>query len=198
MPNTNKAVSSIISFPTETSSGKLVVSNMNLGLAIKKEMAIALNKYITEVTVTKNGKTDTYDYSNQNATQVSINVLNPKDTKVKVKYSFSIENTKYFPGYVGMIVDNMPEGMTFNPNLKENQYWVMYDNLLYYNGLAGRLLLPNEKQYFTLVLDLDLKQAGTYRNVVSARDLTLMGDELPVYDFSGLNNTNTETIQGGE
>ena len=88
----------------------------------------------------------------------------------------------------------MPTGMTFNPNLKENQYWVMYDNLLYYNGLSGKLLLPNEKQYFTLVLDLDLKEAGTYRNIVSARDLTLMGDELPVYDFSGL-NTNS---QGGE
>ena len=199
LPNTNKAISSLISFPSENTSGKLIVNNMNLGLAIKKEMAIALNKYITEVTVTRNGKTDTYDYSNKNATQVSINVQNPKDTKVTVKYSFSIENTKYFPGYVGMIVDNMPEGMTFNPNLKENQYWVMYDNLLYYNGLSGKLLLPNERQYFTLVLDLDLKQGGTYRNVVSARDLTLMGDEIPVYDFSGLNNTvSTDNIQGGE
>ena len=69
-----------------------------------------------------------------------------------------------------------------------------YGNVLYYNGLSGKLLLPNEKQYFTLVLDLDLKEAGTYRNIVSARDLTLMGDELPVYDFSGL-NTNS---QGGE
>ena len=92
-----------------------------------------------------------------------------------------------------MIVDNMPEGMTFDPNLPENQDWVMYDNLLYYNGLSGKLILPNEKQYFTLVLDLELKQAGTYRNIVSARDITLMGDELPVYDFSSLNNT-----EGGE
>ena len=199
LPNTNNAITHIISFPTENSSGKLIVDNVNLGLAIKKEMAIKLNKYINEVTVNRNGKIDTYDYSNQAATQVSINVLNPKNTKVTVKYVFSIENTKYFPGYVGMIVDNMPDGMTFNPNLKENQYWVMYDNLLYYNGLSGKLLLPNERQYFTLVLDLDLKQGGTYRNVVSARDLTLMGDEIPVYDFSGLNsNTSNENIQGGE
>ena len=96
-----------------------------------------------------------------------------------------------------MIVDNPPAGMTFNPSLKENQYWAMYDNLLYYNGLSGKLLLPNEKQYFTLVLDLDLKEAGTYRNIVSARDITLMGEELPVYDFGAL-NTGTGNTEGGE
>ena len=158
-------------------------------------MAISLNKYITTVTVSKNGKVDTYDYSDQNTSQVSITVLNPKDTHIQVKYSFSIENTKYFPGYVGMIVDSMPNGMTFDPKIKENQYWSLYDNVLYYNGLSGKLLLPNEKQYFTLVLDLDLKEAGTYRNVVSAKDITLMGEELPVYNFSG---TSTNSNQGGE
>ena len=55
--------------------------------------------------------------------------------------------------------------------------------------------LPNEKQYFTLVLDLELKQAGTYRNVVSARDLVLMGEELPVYDFSNLSSSNNITFK---
>ena len=195
LPNTNRAVSKVISFSEDGNSGPLTYRNINLGLAIKKEMAISLNKYITTVTVSKNGKVDTYDYSDQNTSQVSITVLNPKDTHIQVKYSFSIENTKYFPGYVGMIVDSMPNGMTFDPKIKENQYWSLYDNVLYYNGLSGKLLLPNEKQYFTLVLDLDLKEAGTYRNVVSAKDITLMGEELPVYNFSG---TSTNSNQGGE
>lgn len=198
--NTNKAVSYLISFPEGETNSRLAINNINLGLAIKKEMAISLNKYITQVVVSRDGREDVYDYSNQNTTQATISVLNPKGTKVRVKYSFSVENTKYFPGYIGIIVDNMPTDMTFNPELKENQYWIMYDNLLYYNGLSGKLLLPNEKQYFELVLDLDLKAAGTYRNVVSARDITLMGDELPVYDFSGLINSSNEeaNTQGGE
>lgn len=194
LPNTNKAVTEVITFAPDTTEG-LIRNNINLGLAVKKEMAISLNKYITEVTVTRNGKSETYDYSNQNLSQVSISVLNPKGTTIRVKYSFSIENTKYYPGYVGLIVDSLPTGMTFNPDLKENQYWVMYDNLIYYNGLTGKLLLPNEKQYFTLVLDLELKQAGTYRNIVSAKDLTIMGDQVPIYDFGDLSNQNTE---GGE
>ena len=44
-------------------------------------MALELNKYITEVTVTKNGKVETHDYSKQNLSKVSITVLNPKNTK---------------------------------------------------------------------------------------------------------------------
>ncbi len=195
LPDTNKAISELIELPANKTTK---INDMNLGLNVKKEMAISLNKYITEVTVTKNGKVDTYDYSNKNLNQVTISVINPKDTKVRVKYSFVVENTKYYPGYIGMIVDSMPKDMTFNPDIEENKSWVMYDNFVYYNGLSGKLLLPNEKQYFSLVLDLDLKEAGTYRNVVSVRDLTLMGEDLPIYDFAGLNKSSIKNTEGGE
>ena len=105
-----------------------------------------------------------------------------------------MENVKYYPGYVGMIVDAMPEGMTFNPNLKENQDWVSYDGNLYYNGLSGAILLPNQKMPFSLVLEAPLTKGGNYVNSVSVKDLVLMGDELPRYDFNTLNVIN----EGGE
>ena len=192
IPGTNKAVTKIVTFNEDYTSGKNIVSGMNMGLNVKKEMAVKLNKFITEVIVTKDGKVTKYDYSDKNLSQVSISVLNTKNTKIQVKYAFSIENTKYFPGYVGLIIDSMPKDMTFNPNLEENKNWAIYDNTLYYNGLSGKLLLPNEKQYFKLTLDLDLKEAGTYRNVITAKDLTIMGNDLPVYNFDELN------AQGGE
>ena len=196
LAGTNKAVTSVIEFGNDYTSGKNIINGMNMGLAVKKEMAVKLNKFITEVTVTKDGKVTKYDYSDKNLSQVTISVINPKNTRVQVKYAFSIENTKYFPGYVGLLVDTMPKDMTFNPNLEENKNWVIYDNTLYYNGLSGKLLLPNEKQYFTLVLDLDLKEAGTYRNVITAKDLTIMGNDLPIYDFGGLTQTGGNTNDG--
>ena len=196
LAGTNKAVTSVIEFGSDYTSGKNIINGMNMGLAVKKEMAVKLNKFITEVTVTKDGKVTKYDYSDKNLSQVTISVINPKNTRVQVKYAFSIENTKYFPGYVGLLVDTMPKDMTFNPNLEENKNWVIYDNTLYYNGLSGKLLLPNEKQYFTLVLDLDLKEAGTYRNVITAKDLTIMGNDLPIYDFGGLTQTGGNTNDG--
>ena len=197
LPSTNKAVTKIIAFTNDYTDGNNIVTGMNMGLAVRKEMAVKLNKFITEVTVNKDGKVTKYDYSDKNLSQVTVAVLNTNNTKIQVKYAFSIENTKYFPGYVGLIIDSIPKDMTFNPELEDNKNWALYDNVLYYNGLSGKLLLPNEKQYFKLTLDLDLKEAGTYRNVITAKDLTIMGNDLPVYDFGNNTNQALNTL-GGE
>ena len=202
LPNKNIAVSSVIEFESNNAR----VNYMNLGLRIKKQFGVDINKYITNVVVSNYNGTNSYDYDN--ATKVTLNFKNPKDAKIRVTYKFSIENTKYFPGYVGVIADRMPKGMTFDATATENQDWVLFENALYYNGLSGKLLIPGEKYYFTLVLDLDVKEAGSYVNVVAARELVLMGDELPEYDFNntelfvdtseqnqGQEQTNTE---GGE
>ena len=188
LPNTDIAISNIISFSGNTTE----YNTMNLGLKIKKEFKVDIKKYITNVQVISDGKVENYNYNNY--TRVSLNVRNPKNSKIRVKYGFYVENIKYYPGYVGMIVDAIPDGMTFNPNLKENQNWVYYDGNLYYNGLSGTLLLPNQKIPFSLVLESELTKGGNYVNSVSVKDLTLMGDELPKYDFNSLNYK----LEGGE
>lgn len=182
LTDTNVAISSIITFDNNN----VKVNDINLGLKIRKQFAVDIKKYITNVTVTSNSGTDSYDYNN--ATEVTLNVRNPKNTTAKVKYSFVIENTKYFPGYVGIIADKMPAGMTFSKDYKENQDWAIYENTLYYTGLSGRLLIPNTKYYFDLILDLNITEGGTYTNIVSVKDLVLMGEEISEYDFG------TETI----
>ena len=188
LPNTDIAISNIISFSGNTTE----FNSMNLGLKIKKEFKVEIKKYITNVQIISDGKVENHDFNN--STRVSLNIRNPKNAKIKVKYGFYVENIKYYPGYVGMIVDAVPEGMTFNPNLKENQDWVYYDGNLYYNGLSGAILLPNQKIPFSLVLETELTKGGNYVNSVSVKDLTLMGDELPKYDFNALN----VNLEGGE
>lgn len=181
LPNTNIAISNIITF----SGKKLEFNDINFGLKIKKEFAVDIKKFITNVEVISDDKVESFDYNN--ATTVTLNVKNPKNAKLRVKYSFYVENVKYYPGYVGMVIDAIPDGMTFNPNLEENRDWTYYDNNVYYNGLSGTILLPNQKIPFNLVLEANLDRGGSYVNSVSIRNLTLMGDELPSYDFSSLN-----------
>ena len=77
--------------------------------------------------------------------------------------------------------------MTFSKDYKENQDWVLNGNTLYYTGLSGRLLIPGNKYYFNLILDLNITSGGTYTNVVAAKDLVLMGDEISGYDFGSSN-----------
>ena len=109
-----------------------------------------------------------------------------RNTKFRVTYSFDIVNTRYFPGYIGVIADLVPSGMTFDGTLEENKDWVIYDGVLYYTGLQDKLLLPGDKQYFSLVLDLDTNEGGTYTNIVAAQQPILLGDESADYDFTSV------------
>ena len=169
----------------------MVINNMNLGLKIRKQFAVDIKKFITKTKVTTNGNTKTYDYDK--ATKVTVNLRNPKDAHIRVKYDFIVQNTKYFPGYIGLITDVMPVGMTFDSSVKENQDWIQYGNTLFYNGLSKKLIIPGEKYYFSLVLDLDVTEGGDYINFASASDLILMGDDIPIYDFiTNTEETNTE------
>ena len=194
LPGKNIAVSYVISF---TNDNKIMKREyLNLGLKIKKQFAVDINKYITKTELTINGDTTTKTYDN--STKVSLSVRKTDNAHVRVTYGFVIENIKYFPGYVGLISDFMPSGMTFNPNLKENQDWIQVGNLLYYNGLSNRLLIPGEKNYFSLVLDLDIKKGGNYINFVSTSDLILMGDDVPIYDFINNSSSSGSSSSGGD
>ncbi len=179
----NIAISNVVTFDALYNSS---YSSLNLGLSIKKEFVVDVKNYIKNVTITSSTGTNSYDYDK--ATKVSITLKNTNNKTARVTYDFVVENTKYFPGYVGLIQDIMPQGMTFNSNLKENQDWVLSGGALYYTGLSGKLLVPNEKYTFSLVLDFDIKTGGNYINFVSLENLVLMGDEVPEFDFNTSNS----------
>ena len=162
---TCSAVSNIITLNNE----KVKVSNIDLGLRVRQIFDIKLNKYITNVKVNSNKGTQSYDY--ENAKKVKIDVKNLRYTTFQVSYLIEIENTKYFPGTIGNIIETIPEGMTFNPDLPQNNGWYESDGNLYYSDLSSTLLMPGEKHYVTIVLDLSTDSGGDYINFVAASDL---------------------------
>ena len=189
----NVAISSIVVFDKLNNSS---YDSLNLGLSIRKEFAVDVKNYIKNVTITSDNGTESHDYDKQ--TMVSITLKNTRNKTARVTYDFVVENTKYFPGYIGLISDVMPDGMTFNSNLKENQDWVYSGGILYYTGLSGKLLVPNEKYYFQLVLDFDIKEGGNYINFVSLDNLVLMGDEVPEFDFTVVDTSTSQNTGEGE
>ena len=128
-----------------------------------------VDKYITNVTVTSNKGVESHDYDNKK--QVRLDLRNLKNTSFKVVYTIELENTKYFPGTIGNIIESIPDGMTFDPNLAENDGWYESDGLLYYSNLSSTLLMPGEKYYITIALNLVTDSGGSYVNFVSVNDL---------------------------
>lgn len=190
--NSCGAVSDIIELNDKD---KLEKKNINLGLAVRKVFGINLKKYITNVTVNSTKGTTSYDYNNEN--KVKIDVKNLKNTSIRVTYKFEMQNSKYFPGYVGLISENIPAGMTFNPKLPENEGWVEYAGGLYYTKFQNTLIMPGEKYYFAIILDLVTNTAGDYVNIISGSNFSVLGEDGIKIDFDDLNfevgdQTNTE------
>lgn len=171
------AISNIITLNNDNSVSK---NNIDLGLRIRQNFDVTVKKYITNVVVNSTSGTNSYDYDNE--TKVKIDVKNPKNTTFRVKYNIVIENSKYFPGTIGQIVESIPEGMTFDPTIADNYGWYQSGDHLYYSNFARTYILPNEKYYITVVLDLKTDSGGDYINIVAAQDLKIMETTVNVLD----------------
>ena len=162
------AVSNILTLNNEN----VEYNNIDIGLRLRQDFDIKIRKYITNVKVKTNGNVvNNYDYNNES--KVRIEVKNLKNTSFTVTYGIEIENSKYFPGTIGNIVESIPEGMTFNPKLAENDGWYESDGYLYYSYLNKTIIMPGQKYHLNIVLDLQTNTAGDYINLVAANNLKI-------------------------
>ena len=183
-PNTENAVSNIV----KISNTNFKEENLDLGLRLRQVFDVKVNKYITNVTVTSTKGTESHDYNYKK--QVRLDFRNLKNTSFKVTYVIEIENTKYFPGTVGNIIETIPEGMTFDSSLAENSGWYENDGNLYYSDLSSTLLMPGEKYRIPIVFNLSTDSGGYYVNFVAVNDLQiqpLVSDFTEVPDDSSMN-----------
>lgn len=146
------------------------ISNMNLGLALRKEYSVKLTKYITKaITTNRLGVSVTRDYGN--ATLAKLDVKDINNLSIKVIYTLELENTGYYPGYIYQVKDYIPDGMSFNDKYEENKGWVMNDNgYLENNTLFDELINSGEKKYLTIAFDITKKEAGSFINYASVDD----------------------------
>lgn len=190
---TCSAVSNIISL---NDNNTVNANNIDLGLKVRQTFDVKVDKYITNVTVTSNKGVESHDYDRKK--QVKLDLKNLKNTSFRVTYTIEFENTKYFPGTIGNIIETIPDGMTFNPDLTGNEGWYESDGYLYYDGFSSSLLMPGEKYYVTIVLDLVTESGGDYINFVAISDLqvqSILSDLTEVKDDSSYIITDEEPTE---
>ena len=152
-----------------------VVRYINLGLSLRKKFKVKMNKYITRAEVTNAlGVVTKHDYGNTKLAKLDVKNIN--NLKIKVIYTIELQNVKYYPGYISLVTEQIPDGMSFNPEYAENKGWEMINEETVVNKtLADTLIYENDKKYLTIAFDITRKEAGSFINMASVDDLQILG-----------------------
>lgn len=126
------------------------VTNINAGLKIRQNFDMELNKYISKISIQNNKETRTIECNNSKFEKVEIAAKKINNTLVVIEYAIEIKNTGDVSGYIGSIVDYLPEGLEFNSEI--NTQWYLLDNNLYTNELSNTEIKPGETKTVNLVL----------------------------------------------
>lgn len=160
----------------EVNKNTKLINNINLGLALKKEYAVKLRKYVTKSVVTNNiGVSTVKDYGNVSLAKLDVKDINKLN--IKVVYTIELENIGYYPGFIYSVKDYIPDGMRFNPNYEENKGWIENeDGYLENNTLSEELIYEGDKKYLTVAFDIVRKEAGSFINyaVIEDDDLQIL------------------------
>ena len=147
-----------------------VISNINLGLSLRKVYSVKLTKFVTSATTTNAfGLSTTKEYGNVSLAKLDVKDIN--NLSIKVVYTIELENVGYFPGYIYEVKDYVPDGMEFNPNYVENEGWFLNsDGYVENKSLSDTLINGGEKKYLTIAFDITRKEAGSFINYASVDD----------------------------
>lgn len=144
--------------------------NLDMGLVERTEFEIDIKKGINNIEFNNNGLVNSYKYNFEKT--VSLSVKNPKNLTGKITYGFQVTNNKTSSGYVKLIEENIPDGMSFNKEYEENKDWFSVDGRIFYDGLKDTLINPGETKTFEITLDMNSRnEAGTFLNEVSIVEL---------------------------
>lgn len=143
-----------------------VATNMDIGLLNVERIGFEMKKYITRIDVNNDGIFNNYTYNNEKT--VSLSILNPRRSNVKVYYGMTITNNSTEPGYITLIEENIPSGMIFDSSLPENKDWFIVNDVVQTDSLNNELIKPGETRELQIALIIpSAEQAGTFINNVS-------------------------------
>lgn len=132
---------------------KSSIYNVNLGLVSNVKFSLSLLESVDNVKI--NGNKAFVTGKNGSFVNVDFNNNKLDNTTALVEYNIKVKNNGLIEGYAKSIVDYIPEGFEFSPEL--NKVWyVGNNNYLYNNSLQSTLLKPGEVKELKLILSYKL------------------------------------------
>ena len=167
------------------------LSDIDIGLVEKKFFDMEIQKYVNKITVQTSAGTKTYDYENKQFAQVQIHSKQINGANVILEYKMVVTNKGELPGRVGLIEDDLPDGLTFYSELNSN--WYLSDGKLYTNALATEEIPAGESKEVTLILGKKMTgdNVGTTTNTAT---ISMSSNEKAVEDGNANNNTSKAEV----
>lgn len=134
---------------------KTNIEYINIGVVPKQKFDFSLDKTITKVSMTYNGKNSEKVYQNTKLAKIEIPAKQITGTTIVVEYNIEVKNEGEIAGYINEIVDYIPEGLEFNSELNKD-WFKSSDGNLRTASLAGKRIEPGETQSVKLYLTKSL------------------------------------------
>ncbi len=169
------------------------VSNIDIGLVLADTFDLKLDKTVSKVTIQDGAnRTSTAEFDNVKLAKSEIASKYVTGSTVYIEYTMTVTNVGDVAGYAKKIIDYVPEGMTFNSSLKDNQGWYTgTDGNLYYTGLSETELKSNESKTIKLVLTKQM----TEDNTGLVHNLAEIYEDYNIYGISDCNSTPANKAQ---
>ena len=165
--------------------------NVNAGVYKRDTFDFSINKYILSAKVENAKGTEQYNYNDdEKLVKVEVPSKYLVGTKVTITYVIEAINEGDISGYVGKIVDYLPNGLEFDQEL--NKEWHLdEDGNLYNYSLMNKSIEPGKtaKLYLVLTKTLNENNTGTFEN--SAEIIEISNDRDKKDIDSTVNNKKT-------
>lgn len=151
---TNGAVTDVITI----SDGS--ISNIDMGLVIANTFDLQLTKTVSKITIQNEAGTTTSEYDNLTFAKTEIAGKYLASSTAYIEYTMIVENKGDVEGYAKLIVDYIPEGLTFNSSMNPDWY-TGTDGNLYTKALADKALAKGQKAEIKLILTKQMTEENT-------------------------------------
>lgn len=168
------------------------IQNINIGLNLKPEFDLQLDKYISKVTVQNSDGTKIYDYNGnkEKLAKIEINAKKLKGSTVIVEYTIAVTNNGDVSGYAKNIVDYLSPDLKFNSEM--NTIWYQgADNNLYCTYLENQEIKPGETKAVKLILTKTMTNENTGL-VNNSAEIYQAYNEYALDDINSLPNNKAE------
>ncbi len=136
------------------------LTNIDIGLILRKQFDLKVDKYVSKITVTNDAGTKTYEQKdNTSSAKIDIHAKNLNNSLVIIEYKIKVTNIGEVEGYAKNIVDYKPSDLSFKSSL--NSDWYQSGENLYSTNLANTKIAPGETKELKLILTKTMTESNT-------------------------------------